>query len=266
MMSINDLLQWWNLIYAAPLLVSLVWIVVTVMSGMHGDIADSGHGTVDAAHSMPQGVGHGHGAFDSADTSFHDAAGDVSDGLDGGHDIGDADGQLSHGHGDGHDGDTHSHDSDIFNKILWVLGINKVPIMLVLGLFMLCWGAFGLAVNNILAGILRYPAIYVLPSIGITFVSSAFFTRIMTALAAKFLPGTENYAVTRFDMIGALARTVYTVTETSGTINIKDSYGTIHREQCKAESGAEPIAANTEVIVIDYDENDKRFVVRTSDF
>ena len=41
-MSFQDILQWWNIIYAAPLVVSLVWIVATVLTGAHG-VGSHGH-------------------------------------------------------------------------------------------------------------------------------------------------------------------------------------------------------------------------------
>lgn len=259
-MSINDLLQWWNLIYAAPLLVSLVWIVVTVMSGAHADASQGGHAHADVSH----GVSHGHGVLHDVGQAVHNVENAVSDALHGHHGTGEGHDHAAHDHH--HDAHAHGHDDGIYSKILWALGLRQVPITLVFGIFLLCWGALGLAVNRTLEGILRYPAVYVLPSVGITFVASAFVTRIMTSIVARVMPGTESYAVTRFDMIGTLGRTVYKVTETTGTVNIKDSYGTVHREQCKTETGAEPITANTEVIVIDYDEEDKRFVVRVSEF
>ena len=46
-MSFQDILQWWNIIYAAPLVVSLVWIAMTVLSGAHGV---GSHGHVHAGH------------------------------------------------------------------------------------------------------------------------------------------------------------------------------------------------------------------------
>lgn len=265
-MSIDDLLQWWNLIYAAPLLISLVWIVVTIMSGVHGDVSHGGHAHADVGHSMPHGLEHGHGVTHDVGQAVHNVQHTVSDALHGHHGAADGHGHAGHDHAHSHEGHAHGQDDGIYSKILWVLGIRQVPITLVFGIFMLCWGAFGLVVNRMLEGIFKYPAVYVLPSVGITFVASALLTRIMSSLVAKIMPGTETYAVTRFDMIGALGHAVYMVTETSGTVNIKDSYGTVHHAQCKAEPGAESIAGNTEVIVVDYDEDDKRFVVRVSDF
>lgn len=240
-MSINDLLQWWNLMYAIPLAVSLVWIVATIASGV-----DSG----------------GDHAGDAGDGG-HDLGHDVhADGGDGGH--GD---DLGDGHADGHDS---SHDDgdqdhgDAGDKLLVLLGLSRVPVTLIIGVFLLFWGAFGLVMNRALEGPLRFPAVYIWPSMAVTLVLTVVLTRITSAVVARVLPGTESYAVNRMGLIGSLGHAVYKVTESSGTVNVQDSFGTVHRVQAKTEPDAEPVGSGREVIVVDFDEEDGRFVVRES--
>lgn len=250
-MNIQDLLQWWNLIYAAPLLISVVWILASAVSGFDGV----------------------HGDHDFSDT---DTDADVD--ADAGHDIA-HDGHMDaavHSHSAGHvdlihdgavrGGDLmgHHHDHSPLSPLFAFLGIGQVPISLMIGIFLFCWGAFGLAANQGLASIMKYPAIYIWPSIAVTLAFSFIVTRVMVALISRIMPTSETFAVSHIDLVGSLGRVIHTATENTGTIDIKDIYGTIHRVQAKTDSGQEALPPGTEAIVIDYDENDKRFLVRRS--
>lgn len=234
-MSINDLLQWWNLIYAVPLVVSLVWIVATIASGTDSGADHGGHDFGHDGHADVAADGHGDHLGDSH-----------SDGQD-----------SSHGEGDHH----HAVTGD---KLLVLLGLNRVPVTLIIGVFMLFWGAFGLVLNRALEGSLRYPAVYIWPSMLVTLVLTIVLTRITAAVVARVMPGTESYATRRTGLIGLLGHAVYKVTESSGTVNVKDTYGTVHRVQAKTEPEADPLGSGVEVIIVDFDEEDRRYVVRES--
>jgi membrane protein implicated in regulation of membrane protease activity len=142
-----------------------------------------------------------------------------------------------------------------------LLGIGQVPVTLLIGVFLLCWGAFGLLANQ-LFGILQYPGIYIWPSLAVTFVVSSVVTRSMAAVVGRLLPGEETYGVTRFELVGSLGKVIYPATDNSGTVDIKDRTGTVHRVQAKVEPGTDPVPAGSDVIIVDFDEDDKRFVVR----
>ncbi|MCE5198327.1 MAG: hypothetical protein ABFD54_04595 [Armatimonadota bacterium] len=264
-MGIDDLLQWWNLIYAIPLLISLVWIIATVFTGAHAD-GSQGHGAGhDIGHDIGHGIEHAAHGVEHAVQHVHDALGHVDhqgNGAEHAHDI--TNGHGAHSHAD----HAHSHgdaDSDsLYLRVLLLLGIGRVPITLVIGIFMLCWGAFGLTTNRILAGIMKFPAIYFWPSIGITFVASSIITRALIGVIGHIMPGTETYAVSRFELIGSLGKTIFRTDENVGTVDISDTYGTVHRVQAKTEAGVEEVPAGTEVIIVDFDQQDKRFVVRIS--
>lgn len=263
-MSFYDILQWWNIIYAAPLVVSLVWIVATVLSGAHGV---GSHGHVQADHGLTHDIGHGisHAAHDighaASDVLHHGHVG--ADGADSAH-AGQHDVQAPNGHAH-----THAHGGPETDSLMWrvllVLGFGKVPITLTVGIFMLFWGVLGLLANSALANILKYPAVYFVPSLWITLISTLFVTRLMIAFIGRVMPGTETFGITRFEMVGSIGHTVYPVSENAGTVNISDTYGTVHRVQAKTGPAAEPIPAGTEVIAVDFDEQDKRFVVVKSD-
>ncbi len=264
-MSVNDLLQWWNVIYLAPLFVSLVWIAAMVVGGSHGGHAhDAGHGVGHTAHGVGQaahGIEHGMGHL------AHDIGHAVEQvihhgGVHHSHDAGHA---GNHGH-TAHEHASHggTHDEDFSGRLLALLGIGQVPITLLIGVFLFCWGAFGMTVNQILAGTMKYPAVYIWPSLGITFAGSFVVTRSMAAIIGRLLPGEETYAVTRFELVGSLGRVVHAISESTGTVDVKDLYGTVHRVQAKSEPGDQAIPSGSEVILVDYDEEDKRFIARIS--
>lgn len=254
-MSIHEMLQWWNLIYLAPLLVSLVWILATVFTGAHGD--GGAHGGHGIGHDVGHGVGHdiGHAVHHVGHTIEHAIH----------------HGDVGHSHTDVHSHGTHSHQShagsehnSFGQKVLSILGIGQVPITLLIGIFLLCWGMFGMLANKFFAPVMKFPAIYIWPSMGATFFASAVFTRSMAAIVGRLMPNTETYGVSRLELVGSLGTTVFPTNETTGTIHVKDTYGTVHRVQAKTEDGAKPIPSGKEVMILDFDEEDKRFVVRIS--
>ena len=233
-MSFHDILQWWNLIYVAPLFVSVVWIVATLFSGVHAGggghavshgIGHAAHGIGHVAHDIGHAVGHAVHHGDAG--AGHDAAHATH-----GHDAA----RARHGHG-AHAVHTDAHQESFGSRVLSVLGIGQVPITLIFGIFMLFWGALGMTTNQFLAGILKFPLIYIWPSLGITFVVSFAVTRSLIAVIARCMPNTETYGVSRMELIGSLGRAIYPTTESAGTVDIKDTYGTLHRVQAKTEAG-----------------------------
>lgn len=229
-MGLQEMLQWWNLIYILPLFISVIWLAASVAMGMHD--GDFGH-DVDLDHDVDI-----------------DADGDVEHDVDGHH--------PHHLHGD------LEHQESPIYKILALLGVGKVPVTALFGIFFLAWGAFGMLSNRVFGGILHYPAVYIWPSMAATFVVSAVFARSIAGVVARYMPTTETYAVSQRSLTDRLGTAVFPVTETTGTVHVKDEYGTVHRMQAKTQPNAPEIATGSQVIVIDFDESDKRYVVERS--
>jgi membrane protein implicated in regulation of membrane protease activity len=259
-MGIHEFLQWWNLVYVAPLFVSIIWILGTIFTMGHGDAGHGGHvshGVENVVHSVAHGVEHGlHHVGSAFDHAIHH--GDVSH-----------DGAVHHdvnGHSHHHDSGSNSDDvgrgQSIFTWLINVLGLGQIPITLLIGMFLLCWGAVGMTANQILAGIMKYPAIYIWPSLAVTFFSSFIVTRALVAIVVRCIPETETFGVSRLQLVGSLGKTVFSTSANAGTVDIKDQYGTVHRVQAKTEDGKDAIPSGREVIIIDFDDDDKRFVVR----
>jgi membrane protein implicated in regulation of membrane protease activity len=207
------------------------------MGGLSSGSTDAGDG-VDTGDSMDIGSG--------------DV--DAGDGIDG--DAGDA---------SGHDGDA-VHGSDFGHIMSQIFGVGQVPLSLLLGIYMFCWGACGMAMNQLFSGMLKYPAIYIWPSLGATFVISFIVTRSMAAIVAKMMPREETFGVSRQELVGLTGKAVYAITAKAGTVDISDKYGTVHREQAKIIAGDAVISAGTKVLVLDYDASDKKFVVKAGGF
>jgi membrane-bound ClpP family serine protease len=142
-----------------------------------------------------------------------------------------------------------------------LIGAGKVPVSMIIGIFLLCWGSFGL-LSNQMFGVLKYPAVYIWPSVGVTFVASSVLTRSLAAVMNRLIPEDQTYGVSRLELVGSPGRTVYTTSKSAGTIHVKDKFGTVHRLQAKTEAGDEPIPSGAAVIVVDFDCEDNRFVVR----
>jgi membrane protein implicated in regulation of membrane protease activity len=147
-----------------------------------------------------------------------------------------------------------------------VLGIGQVPITLLLGIFMFCWGACGMTMNQMFTGVGKYPLVYIWPSMGITFAISFLVTRAMAAIVARTLPTEETFGVSRRELIGLTGKAVFTISAKGGTVDIKDKYGTVHREQAKTGEENSNVISGTEVLVLDYDVTDHKFVVKGGGF
>lgn len=255
-MSVHELFHWWNLIFLLPLIMSVLWILSTMFAGMH-----VGHGIGHVGHDIGHGLGHV--ATDASHAVHglihHDVGAHTGDTGSGGHPHVDSGAHPDSGHGHN---PAVNHDNDFFSKAAWFLGINEVPITMLIGVFSLCWGVLGLLSNQIFAVGIKYPVVYILPSLCIAFFGSFIITRTMAAIIVKFVPGDETYATTRFEMVGSSGKTVHTTDHKIGTVDIKDQYGSIHRVQAKTENENDSIPPLTDVIIVDYDDSDKRFIVR----
>lgn len=240
-MGIQGMLQWWNLIYVLPLFTAIVWLLMSVLLGSF-EGGDGGEVSAEAEA---------------------DIGGDVEVDADLDADLVDGVHTPTSGNGHPFHVDLH-HGESAFLKALMLFGMGKVPVTILIGIFMLSWGVIGLLANRIFGSIMVLPAIYIWPSLAVTFVVSSAATRTVAEVAGRFMPSTETYGVSRLELVGLLGKAVYAVSEKSGTVDIRDPYGTIHRVQAKTREDAVTIPASSQVMVIDFDESDKRYIVEVS--
>ena len=119
-----------------------------------------------------------------------------------------------------------------------------------------------MAMNQFFSGIGRYPLVYIWPSMGITFLVSFAATRVMAAFISRMLPNEETFGVSRHELVGLTGKAVFSISAKGGTVDIRDKYGTVHREQAKLGVEKEDIPSGTEVLVVDYDVSDHKFIVK----
>ncbi len=98
---------------------------------------------------------------------------------------------------------------NILSRLFSILGIGKVPLMLVVSIFCLIWGATGVAANQIFAMVLRTPALYVWPSMICAFLISYVTTSGLSQLISRMMPQLETYGTEEGLLVGRIARAAY---------------------------------------------------------
>jgi hypothetical protein len=224
-MGARELLEWQNLIFVLPFIAGLLYL---------GLLAS---GAVSAGHEMEV-----------------DADADMDHDFD--HGV-----EHSLGH-DGHDADHGVHHESMAMKAMSFLGFGKVPLSLIFLSSCFIWGFTGWASNMFFGGILRFPAVYIWPSLVVAAFSSMIFTRYLGVGLAKVMPTTETYGVRQVEFVGKVAEVRYTLTTVSGTATFYDRERNFQEVQCRVEPGQETIPSGERVVLMRYDEVAKAFVVQ----
>lgn len=133
-----------------------------------------------------------------------------------------------------------------------VLGVGRVPVTLVAMTFLLTFAGFGIALNTLLASLIRETSVFALASVILATLGAYFSTGSLARLFARFLPTTESYNIRAADLTGCLGTLVVASDERSGLCDVKDREGNLHRVSCRTNGGK--LRKNLEVVVTDYDE------------
>lgn len=150
-------------------------------------------------------------------------------------------------------------------RILGLLGVGRIPLTLALSLYLLFWGTFGLIANRLCLNAGLPVALFVGPVLMMNFLATVLVTGVAARLLGRILPPMETFAIRDDDLIGCEGAAVYPVTEKTGTVQITDQYGTVHRRQARTESGDAAIAANSRVLVTGIAETQSRLIVKPYD-
>lgn len=234
-----NLLTWWNLIFVLPFSAALIYILFQAFTGLgmeHGGDIDHDIG-VDVDHDVDLDMDH-----------------DTDLGVD--HDV-------EHHFGVEHSTEFgHADDTSAIVKALSFLGIGRVPISIVFMTFCFIWGFTGWMSNMVLAPILRYPVIFIWPSIGIALFSTLLFTRWTVKGLSKIMPSTETYGTSNAQLAGRRGKAFYEITETSGCVRLHDDYGNLLDLACRVKPGDDPIPSGSSVILMRYDVQKQVFLVK----
>jgi len=240
-MSLATLLEWWNFVFALPLAVGGVLLLVLALSGMidlGGDQADSDahHADLDA-HADHAGELHADHAGDA----------DHAESADGEH------GVVKTPYAS-HD-DYAAAEKPLWLKALNLFGIGMgLPLSMAVPLLMMVWGAVGLIANRVLEPLLPAPALFAPLSMGVALITMAFTGRTAGLIIRRVLRDEAPPIVDKYGLVGSTGRAVYEITPEGGVAHVRDRYGNLHRIVCRAAPGEPTIPADTPILVARYDE------------
>lgn len=123
------------------------------------------------------------------------------------------------------------------------------------------WGPAGFFSNYFFMDKLHLPSFVVIVSVGIAFVLTILFTGLVSSAVARLMPSTETYIAQPAELVGKRAEVIHTITQTSGTVRVRDDRGQTIDHPARVKEGP-GIAVRSEVIITDYDEDQMVFFVQ----
>jgi membrane protein implicated in regulation of membrane protease activity len=157
----------------------------------------------------------------------------------------DADGHLAHGEG-----------------ALALLGVGRLPLMLVLMAFLLSFGALGLLLNALIGAIGWEPSAALLGVLPLSALAAFPLTGRISRLLARAASRTTT-AISHQQLVGRVGTVVSpSVSASYGRVAVRDVHGTLHTVFAVTQR-AEPLPERTEVALLAYDEAQRRFIVRS---
>jgi hypothetical protein len=255
-MTLEWVMGWWNLVFIAPFLVALVYLGVYTMTGLTFGEADAdadagGHFGGDA-HAEVDVDADAHVGVDADADADVDADAHVDVDADADHD---AEVPAGNGHG------------SFYAMALSWLGVGRVPLSLILMVFMLTWGAVGFGTNAALRererGAGGWEAARV--SIPVALLVSLLVTRAMVMLLGRFVPLNETSARPLRALVGTIGEAVYRIDESFGMAAVRDANGDFKQVACRVGDGVAAIDKGSRVKLVAYDENARMFYVAAVD-
>jgi len=260
-----DLLQWWNLIFDLPFVAALIPLLLQATGaahfghGGHGVHLGHGHGGFEGHHAhlphlhlphVPH-IGHHHIETGTPHVSAASASGAAHAPA------------VAHQPQSAHETAAHHVEGPgPISRALGLLGIGKVPIMLVFSSFCFVWGFTGLVANQFLAGVFPFPSLFILPSIGIALVSSLLLTSVLSQGISKIMPSLETYTTPKEGFVGKTGHALYEINAKSGAAVVLDNESNRVQIKCRAEDEGAAILKGRPIAVTRYDEQTEIFVVR----
>jgi len=258
-----DLFQWWNLIFTLPFGVGMLPLLLQAMGAAH--LSHTGHEVYLAAHHLPHSGGNVLSHVGNGHATIH---GHVAAGVTPGH-------SASLSTASTHPvptftaTDTHSaHEPihvptgslEIFYRLFSILGVGRVPLMLVLSIFCLIWGAAGVGANQIFAVVLRTPALYVWPSMICAFLIASVSTSGLSQLISRMVPQLETYGTEEELLVGRIARAAYDLDASPGSAFLLDDQQNRIQVRCRTHDGS-VIPGGAELLLLEYDPPSRIFTV-----
>jgi membrane protein implicated in regulation of membrane protease activity len=156
---------------------------------------------------------------------------------------------------DGHPDVGHDHHGD-HGGLLSLLGVGKAPIAILVMSYLLCFGAAGVLFVMVGEHLIDNVEFY---SLVFAIVFSVVSTSVFARIVGRFIPTVETYTKKSSDLVGREATVITRITPTSGSADVRDASGSLHRIPAKTESGE--ITRGEKVLVVNFDEEKSTFVV-----
>jgi membrane protein implicated in regulation of membrane protease activity len=178
---------------------------------------------------------------------------------DGAHGEGAADGGDGDDGGDGGEAGTDGDDG------LSLLALGKLPLTIRLMLLAFTFGGLGLVVGPVVRAILPgSPTVAGVLAIVFAAPASLLLSGIVARFAARRMPMLETETVRRADLVGAVGRLVLPASEQGGVLQVHDRRGNLHQVPCRLAADEPGLPSGAAVLLVDYDEAARTFVVAAS--
>ena len=158
-------------------------------------------------------------------------------------------------------------DDSILSQILSFIHFKEVPLMMLIVIFFLTWGMVGFTLNHIIVSILKpFWAPLLIPSLVITLVISILFTKLFAKAISLIAPTAGKGATSIRELVGQTARVISgKVTTKFGQARLRDDLGHSITVFCRIRAGNEIPKRGDEVLLLDFDDADRKFEVEKFD-
>ena len=150
--------------------------------------------------------------------------------------------------GDGFDADA---DLDGHASLLNWLNVGKLPLLMLIVVFLFSFGLVGLILQQLIAGIFGRPGPWWL-SVPLAVATALPFTRLFGRVVAKILPTDETTAVSRETLVGRLAVIVTGKAEvgSAAQARVRDAHGQTHYVMIEPDDVGEVFDEGSSVIIV----------------
>jgi membrane protein implicated in regulation of membrane protease activity len=147
-----------------------------------------------------------------------------------------------------------------------VLAFGRLPLTLRLMLLAFTFGGVGLVVGPGVWAFVPGETLGGLAAIAVATIGAAASTRALSQLVARQVPLLESETIRRAELVGRVGRVVVSTSTTSGAAHVRDARGNLHQIACHVDQFDSPVPAGTDVVLVDYHEQRRSFVVSASPF
>lgn len=145
---------------------------------------------------------------------------------------------------------------------LALLGVGQLPLMLILMVFLGCFGALGLLANTLVVGVTGgYPGWALFAVLLLSAAAALPLTGALGRQVAR-VAARSTTAVTSAQLVGRVGQVVSAgVSRSYGRVQVRDAHGSLHTVFAVADTD-EPLPERSDVALVAYDDRERRYTVR----